>query len=340
VKAKRDTLPKTLELVREVLREPTFPQEEFDIFVRNRKQALDRAKTDPFSLAGLTLGRKVAPYPRDDIRYQPTIDESLARLEKLTRDQVVKLYQEQVGGNVGELVVVGEFDADATVKQVEGILAGWKTPVAYQRIATEGNEKIPGGREDILTPDKENAIYLAAFALRMQDTEQDYQALRLGNFILGGSASSRLLDRLRQKEGLSYGAGSFVQVSALDKNGIFAMQAICNPENIDKADKAALEELYKILKGGITKDELLIAKKGLLQELKVARGSDASLVGQLSNGLHLGRTMEYQAKEEKAIEALTLEEVNSALRTRLEPDRLIIIRAGDFNKKKDAPPKK
>src|SRR5262249_23746667 len=123
-------------------------------------------------------------------------------------------------------------------------------------------------------------------------------------------------------------------------NAIFVVQAICNPENLDKAEKAALEEVDLVLKKGTNKEELLLAKKGLLQELKVARGSDATLAAQLSNGLFLGRTLEHNAREEKAIEALTVEEVNSALRTRVTPDRLVTVRAGDFNKKAKAKDKK
>ena len=69
----------------------------------------------------------------------------------------------------------------------------------------------------ILTPDKENAVYLAGLSMPIKDDNPDYPALLVGNFILGGGGlSSRIADRLRQKDGLSYGAGSMLGASPLD----------------------------------------------------------------------------------------------------------------------------
>ena len=85
----------------------------------------------------------------------------------------------------------------------------------------------------------------------MRDDEPDYPALVLLNHVLGGSASSRLLNRLRQKEGLSYGAFSDIDARPLDKSGIFFAGAICAPENADKAMRLMLEEIQKLQKEGI-----------------------------------------------------------------------------------------
>ena len=60
--------------------------------------------------------------------------------------------------------------------------------------------KVAGGTDSILTPDKEGALYLAAQVLPLKDSSPDYPALLMGNYILGGSFSSRLIDKLRQKD--------------------------------------------------------------------------------------------------------------------------------------------
>ncbi len=110
--------------------------------------------------------------------------------------------------------------------------------------------------------------------------------------------------------------------------------AICNPENIDKVDKGAVEEIAKIAKDGVTDEELDEAKKGYLQDLKVQRGQRRQHRSMLRSALYLGRTLQFEVDLEKKIAALTLEDVNQALSAHITPDRLVIIRAGDFKKAK------
>src|SRR5439155_17824975 len=102
---------------------------------------------------------------------------------------------------------------------------GWKSNVPFERIARKANPRIPGERKEILTPDKESAVYLAGETFLMSDTSPEYPALLMGNYLLGGSDTSRLMDRLRQKEGLSYGASSYLSVDSQDQFGSFVLQA-------------------------------------------------------------------------------------------------------------------
>jgi zinc protease len=338
LQSKRGQLPQVLDILQDVLREPTFPQKEFDVLKDNQKQAMLTAMVDPQALAVRSLQRQVSPHAKTDIRYLPTYPEALERLEKVTRDDVAKLYKEQVGGQVGEIVLIGDFDEAAVTKQLEKIFDGWKTSVPYERIAKKVIPGVKGNRETINTPDKENAVYVAGLMFEMRDTDPDYPALSLGNYVLGGSGfTSRLMDRLRQKEGWSYGAGSQLNVGSEDKVAMFLAFAICNPKVIGDVDKGAAEEMQRALKEGITDDELKAAQKGYLEELKVERGSDGTLAGMLQRTLYLGRTFQYYADLEKKIAALTTKDVNQALGSHLDLGRLIIVRAGDFKKSGPAP---
>jgi zinc protease len=328
--SKREQLPAVLDLLREVLREPAFPEKEFEILRRSEKQRLEKALTDPHSLAYNALARKLNPYPKDHVLYTPTIQESLERLDKVTVADVRRVYEEQIGGDQGEIVLVGDFAADKTVKQLEEALAGWKAKVPYERIARTANAKVAAAKENILTPDKEGATYAAGMTFPYKDTAADYAALRVGNYILGASYTSRLWLRLREKEGLCYGVGSRLNVDPQDAYTSFNTFAICNPENIDKVDKSMAEEVTKIVREGISGSELDSAKKGYLEDLKVERSSDSSLAGMLRSGLYLNRTMKYYAALEKNISDLQVEDVNRALSAHLNPKRLVIIRAGDF----------
>jgi zinc protease len=167
----------------------------------------------------------------------------------------------------------------------------------------------------------------------LKESDPDYAALRLGNYIFGGGTlSSRLGVRVRQKEGLSYGATSSLAVSTRDAHATFTASATINPENIDRVEKAFLEELNEFVANGPTRAELEDAKKGYLEAQKVGRSGDAALAAQLATNLQLGRKFAHTSELEKRIAALTPEDVKAAFRKYVDPRKLVIVRAGNFKK--------
>ena len=331
--SKRELHGDFLKLLNEVLREPTFPDAELAIIRQNSKQSIEQSMVDPQGIAFRTLTRKLDPHPNTSIHYTPTFEESLERNAKVTRDSVIDIYS-QIGGAIGELVIVGDFDPEATTNQFESILTGWKTTTAHKRIPAVLVEGVKASRDTINTPDKENAVYAAAVKFKMDDSSPDFAALELGNFVLGSGFSSRLMDRLRVREGWSYGTGSQLGVGAKDPVARFLVYAFCNPDVIDKVDKGAIEELDKLFKTGITEEELKLARISYLDDMRVERGKDSGLVSILASGLFLGRTAAWQADMEKKIAAVTVKDVNRAMATHISTGRLVIVRAGDFSKKK------
>jgi zinc protease len=156
----------------------------------------------------------------------------------------------------------------------------------------------------------------------------------MADFILGGgSLSSRLGDRVRQKEGLSYGVRSGLTASPIEKRTVFSIFAICNPVNIEKLKLAIDEEVTRLLKSGVTPDELELAKKGYLQAQEVMRTNDSSLARILADNLRAGRTMQYYADLEKRIVAAKATEVDEAFQKYVDPKRMIVFEAGDFTGK-------
>jgi zinc protease len=340
LQSKHKQLRQALDILRDVLREPSFPKDEFAILINSETQALREAMADPQSLASHSLRRQLSPYPRDHLRYVPTIAESLERLGKLKIEDVKRLYQEQLGGQAGEIALVGDFDVAAVKEQLESMFAGWTSSVPYERVPRQRFTNVAGNRTTIQTPDKENAVFAAGLTFAMRDSDADYPAMLLGNYILGGSGfTSRLVDRLRQNEGWSYGSGSQLRVDAQDKVSAFMAYAICNPIYTEDVDRSVLEEITRLLKSGVTEAELTAAKKGYLEAMKVSRGSDGRVAGILQEGLHLGRTFAYTAELQKKIAALEVKDVNQALAAHLDPARLVIVRAGDFTKKAAPGPK-
>jgi zinc protease len=339
IQAKHDTLPAVLDLLRQVLREPLLPADQFELLKRERIAAMEQAKTEPAMLAPRALQRQLNPYSPEDIRYVPTTDESLERLHRVTYEQVAQLWHDYLGSLDGELTIVGDFDPAPCLASLKETLSGWKAARPYARISMAIVGVPSGGRQSIDTPDKANATYTAGLIFPLRDDDADYPALVMGNYIFGsGALSSRLGDRIRQKEGLSYGVSSSLAASEWDQRATFTITAICNPENMSRVETAAREELDRLLRDGVTTDELAQAKRGYLQARKVGRTSDQALTGILSTLRQLDRTMAFEAEMDQKIEALTPETVTSALRRHIDAKKLAVVVAGDFGGKSAAAP--
>jgi zinc protease len=288
-------------------------------------------KTEPAMLAPRLLQRTLNPYSKDDVRYVPTVDESIERLNGASYDQVVQLYREFLGSQAGELTIVGDFDPKVCLPILKGTLAGWKATKPYARITSPITKEVAAAQNVINTPDKANATFNAGLLFPLRDDDPDYPALVMGNYILGsGTLSSRLGTRVRQKEGLSYGITSSLGVSSQDKRASFGISAIVAPQNLARLQVCALEEVERLLLDGVTTDELNKAREGYLQSMKVGRSSDGGLAGSLGSLRHLDRTMLWEADFEKKIAALTPEQVNAALKRHIDPKKLVIVSAGDF----------
>ncbi|WP_165226714.1 M16 family metallopeptidase [Aquisphaera insulae] len=333
IQTKRANLPVVLDILRQVLREPTLPEDEFEVMKNERLTALEQGRTEPMRLASNHLQRLLASYPKDDVRYVPTLDEEVQRLKAVTVDQVRDVYKSFLGSSHGELTIVGDFDASEVLPILGKTLDAWKSPRRFERIDRPYQPGLEVKRESIETPDKANAMYLAGTNLKLQETDPDYPAMVIGNSILGGGAlSSRIADRLRQKGGLSYSAASMFSASPLDARGTLMVMAIYNPANRDKVVTGVDEEVARLLKDGVNTAELKRAVDGYLKQQEVQRTNDPTLASALAENLYLGRTFQFQADLEAKIKALTIDEVNAALRKYLDPSKLSVITAGDFKK--------
>ena len=210
-------------------------------------------------------------------------------------------------------------------------LQEWNTNQPYVRVPRDPHPEIPGKLERIETPDKANAFYYSSQQYVLSDEDQEYALLVLGNFILGGGTlSSRLGDRVRQQEGLSYTVRSSVSARERDQRVDFLLYAIANPENTDRLIEVIREELDRLRKDGVTEDELEKAKVAYLQNNRVRRADDGSLAAELLGTIFNERTMQYQADHEAQIEAATIDSVNAVIRKFIAPDKLVSAAAGDF----------
>ncbi|HEX7552762.1 MAG TPA: insulinase family protein, partial [Geothrix sp.] len=328
----RPNLVAVLTLVAEILKEPGFPKEEFERLVNETVTGIESQKSEPNAVAQIALRQHTDPYPKGHVRHTHSLDETIAAYKGAKLEEVQAFYRAYYGTSAAELAVVGDFDDKALEAQVKALFGDWKADQPFQRIPRLIKDAQPLDKK-LETPDKANAFFMTALALPMKDEDPDYPALLMGNWMLGGGAlKSRLADRIRQKEGLSYGVGSQLAIYPQDPAGNWVAYAMFNPANLVKLEQAFREELDKALKDGFTAEELGAAKTAWLQGQETSRTQDGALAGRLVSNLFLGRDMAWQEALEAKVKALTNEQILASLRKHLDPSKLSIVKAGDFAK--------
>ncbi|MFM8691615.1 MAG: M16 family metallopeptidase [Limnohabitans sp.] len=325
----RTHLPEVLQLVREVLRQPAFPVREFELLQRESLNAIDEQRSDPQAMAVRAAARALEAYPAGDVRATRSFDEQAADLRAVRLEDLQAFYKRFYGANHAKLAVVGDFDPEAVTQRVRQDLDGWKSAVPYARLVSQPAPRKPGALQ-IEAPDKPNAFYIAALPLRLKDDAPEFVPMLLINEVLGGGVKSRLMDRLRQKDGISYGAGSRVRAGSFEDVGSLEMLAIYAPQNLDNLKSAVAEELARFVKDGLTAEELQDARKALQEETRIALAQDPELAARLTAQLHTGRTTAFTAARLEQAQKLTLEEVNAVLRRLIDPAAWLHVYAGDF----------
>ena len=333
VKTTNENLPAVIELITEVLTQPSFPAAQFTILRDEAIASLEKQQDNPQVLGIFELIRKINPYPKNNVRYTPSIKERIARLKKLKLADMKKFHRSFYGASHGEMAIVGDFDPAQIKASLEKHLGAFTTKAPYARIASPYIKHKPGSSE-VDTPDKKMAMVVAAHTIKLADTDKDFAALEIAAYILGGGGASRLMTRLRHKGGLSYGAGSALNTSSHEPSGAVVIYAIAAPENSDKAMAAMVDEVAKLVAKGVTDTELTDAIKAYLEQRKGSLSEDNEVASMLASQLELKRTAAYAQELEAKVAKLTVADVNAAIKKHVSSTRLVKILAGDLSKRK------
>ena len=333
----RDRLAAALALGIEVLRTPRFDPAEFEQMKTAWVSSIEESRNEPQALVLQRLERYGNPYPAGDVRYVMTFDESLQAIAGLKLDDVRAFYQGFYGASNAVVAAIGDFDAAALTGELQTGLADWTSPVAFVRVPQPFVD-VPATQFRIEVKDKQNAFSFGEIEFPLRESDREFQALRLAMQIFGGSGGSSgwLWDRIREKEGLSYGVGSSVNGGQFNANAKWFVYAISAPQNADRVKKSFDEEIVRARRDGFTADELVRAKAAIVAAGKLGRAQDAALAGTFVNFLERGKTPAYFAELDALRAQITLDEVNAAFRKYVVPGRLVFGTAGDFANAKGA----
>jgi zinc protease len=329
----RTNLPDALRLSAHVLRDASFPPEEFELLRRELLTGLQAQLNDPAERSRDALLAHFNTYPPGDPRHYLPLARRIEAIQAATLDDVKRFHADFWGTARGEIAIVGDFDAPGAEALVRQLFTPWVSKAAFGYVLSEPRD-VAAARLVVDTPDKENALLRARQALVLRDDDADFPALMVASTVFGegGGLSNRLINRLRQKDGVSYSAGSALLVGSRDRAAAFQLGALVAPQNAARAEAAIREEFALLVRDGLTDRELADAKNGLLQERLVNRSQDAVVAAGWITNLDRGRTYAFSKSIEDRIRALTAAEVNAAIRRHFDPAKMTFVIAGDAKK--------
>ncbi len=334
VNTDRQNLPAALTLLDDLLKHPKFDAGEFEKTKLDAKANFESNKSDPVNIAFTRLNKLSTKYPKGHPNYAADAEESIADLEKVKLEEVKKFYGDFYGANNSTSAFVGEIDKKVTLTFLQNTLGKWNSKSPYKEVEQKYFD-IPGTTERVSTPDKTNAILIGNINLNLSEKHPDYPAIFMANELLGGGAflSSRIPQRLRENEGMSYGAGSFVNAGYKYNASNWGVYAYFNPIYASRLDSALHQEIDKARDGGFTQDELSKSVNSWLEGNKTTLGMNGFLASLLRSYLQNDRNLDDFTSFETKVKSLDTEKVNQALRKYFDKSKLILISAGDFMKK-------
>ena len=324
-------LAPSIALAQEVLRSPRFDAGEFEQMKAGWISEIEQSRSEPQALLTQQIERHGNPYPKGDVRYAMTFDESLAEIAALKLADVQAFYADYYGASKGVVAAIGDFDAPMLTSQLQSGFGDWISRTAYTRVPEPALD-LPPANFRLEVKDKQNAVAEGKLEFALREADREYQAMRLAAQIFGGSGggSGRLWDRVREKEGLSYGVGASLSGGQFDANAEWSMFAITAPQNIDRVKAAFDDEMARARRDGFTAEELKKAKEAIVASNRLSRAQDVALARALESFVTRDKTPKYFAELDALRAQITLDEVNAAFRKYVVPEKMVFGVAGDF----------
>lgn len=322
-------LDRTLDVLAEELMTPAFPESELAKLKANWITSIKQAEEEPETRAGRAFNHAVFepghPY------YDMEPEAQIKAIKGLTAKDLKAFHAANYGPNNVVLSVVGDVKTDEVVAKLEKRFARW-AQVKAPTVAIPDPGAPKASKTVVPMMDKTNVAIIFGNATTVRRTDPDYYAVRLANFVLGGSPlSARLGIKLRDEMGLTYDARSSIRPSF--GPAPWTATVTVNPANVGTALDALKGELNKFVTQGVTADELATAKTSFIGSSAVDLATNAGMASSLSSIERYGLGLDFWGRYPKLIQGVTLDDVNQAARKIVKPDAAGLAIAGPYEGK-------
>jgi zinc protease len=323
-KCLRKDFPLLATLLAEQLREPAFPEAELAKLKKQLEGAMRSQLEDTDFRAEDAFSRAV--FPAGHPNWQPTPDEFMAAVGKTTVGDVRQFHSQYYGPTGMRIVIVGDVDPASVQAELRRAFAGWTGGSVPPAVAVA--PPLAGASKDVVfMPDKTSVSVIMGQPTQLRYSDPDSLALRIATRIFGSGFTGRLMSNVRDKEGLTYGIGASVSNDTFS-DGDWNIGATFAPALLDKGVASTKRQLALWRDKGVTAEELARAKTRAAGTYKVGLATTSGLAGTILTVLNSGMPLEFVDEYPKRIDALTLDQVNGAIKKHIDPDRMVLVEAG------------
>ena len=314
-------------LLADVLQHPTFPKQEFE---RVRSQILGEIASDnddPGHVAMKAFNQLV--FHNHPYRWPANGTEDT--LSKVTLADVQGFYAKEYLPNQVILAVVGDITVEQVTALVQTHFGAWKKGTAQTRTVKKSSV-IDKKTVQLIEKDLTQSTIVLGHG-GISRTNPDFYAVTVMNHILGaGGFSSRLMDSIRDKQGLAYSIMSHYEARSMP--GSFWVNFQTRTETTNQAISGVLAEIKAIREAPVSDQELAEAKSFLMGSFPLRLDSTAKLAHLLAQVEFFGLGFEYFSQYPKWIERVTKEDVQRVAKQYLDPQRYALVVVGNITKAK------
>ena len=328
-KALKKDVARVVQIMAEELREPAFSADEFakvkKQFAGRMRSALENTNFRVHEAYLLSI------YPQGHPNRPVALQEFLAAADRASLEEVKAFYKKYYGPAHLTLIFVGDVDSKAIQAAVAKAFAGWTGGVEPVRSASKAELSAPA-QDRVPIPGKTSVSMALGQPTGLRYSDPDALALRVGTAVLGSGFTGRLMSTVRDKEGLTYGISANLGDDEF-VDGTWTVSATFAPELLAKGVSSTRRELDKWWEGGITAEELAQRKTNLIGTYEVSLSTTTGMASAMLLTLERGKPLTWLDDLPKAINALTVQQVNSAIRKYVDPKKMVLVEAGTFQEK-------
>ena len=320
-------MPKVIALLAEQLRTPRFDADEFSKVKRQLVGRFKRGLEDTDFRADLAFNRAI--FPEGHPNRPPASDSYLSGLERASLAEVKEFHTSHYGPLSMRIVAVGDVNEAELSDSVAVAFQGWNGGKDYPA-ATRAPRAALGHTEKVLIPGKTSVSVVIGQPSGLRYSDPEHLAFSTATAVFGsGFFSARLLDIIRNREGLTYGVGASLGADSFT-DGSWSIRGTFAPELLEKGLASIRRELTRLCESGVTTEELENFKVTLAGAHKVGLATTSGMAAALLNALQRGYGPEWLDDYTVRVRELTLEHVNDAIRSRISPQGMVTVLSGSL----------
>jgi zinc protease len=323
-KSLKKDVPLIVGLIAAELRTPAFRADEFNKAKQQFIGALQASAQNTEARAQEAFSR--AAFPQGHPNRPHTVTEYEAAAKAATLDELKAFYAKFYGPAHMTMVVAGDVDAPQTQAEIGKAFAGWSGGQDYVRPATPAALTAPVA-VSVPLADKPSVTVIIGQPTGLRYKDPDALALRVGTAILGSGFTGRLMGIVRDKEGLTYSISAVVSDDSIT-DGRWDISASFAPGLLDKGIASTRRELGRWWSDGVTEQELAARKQGMVGTYLVGLSTTAGLAGAILTNIQRGYDVNRLDEFPEAVNSLTRNQVNAAIKTHIDPAKMVLAEAG------------